>query len=199
MKFKTVFVNKSSSWKRIQGLEGYSYNHMKLSRLVSDLAPKGEGSSEFTLISEDPKALYSRYEKVEFFDDKIVATQRSNWNKIDPYKGLPRVVEFELDEKSKGSVSLYVEPQSDAFLIPPGIKRRVQVSLLSPYVRYRKVVIRVEDSSRVTPGGTHLRVPALVEEKTLRSKTELSEIDKALANIRKNRVVELDAFGEPIV
>jgi len=199
MKFKTVFINRSKDWKRIEGLGSYKYGHMKLSRFVSDLAPKGEGSSEFTLISEDPKAIYSRYSKVEFYDDKVVATERANWNKIDPFRNLPRVVEFELDEESKASVSLYIEPQGDAFLIPPGIKRKAQVSLLSPYVRYKKVILKVEDGMRVTPSGLRFREPTLVEEKVLRSKSELSEIDKALEDIRRHRVVEVDVFGEPII
>jgi len=168
--FKTLFLNKTKDWKRIPEAVVIR-NGMKT--FIPDLSPAGERGNTFTLVNDDPFGVYSPYSKVIFYDHKIEATLRKGWNNIDPLKGKERVVEFLLEKTSTQSYALFPEPGEPSLTLIPGIKRKIQVSLFSPYVEFSQVYIR---QIRVEDPIEHF---TFIEVKQRRPERELKKIEKA--------------------
>ena len=178
MEFRTKFINKTKDWKRIPEAVVIR-NGMKA--FVPDLAPAGESGDTFTLVNDDPFGVYSPYSKVVFHEDRIEATLRKGWNHISPFKGKERVVEFELERSSTQSYALFPEPGEPSIILIPGIRRWLQVSLLSPYVGFSRVYIR---QIRVEDPIEHF---TFIEIKQRRPERELRKIRKSKEELLSKR------------
>jgi len=166
--FKTRFVNKSADWRRIPECVVIR-NGMKT--FIPDLAPAGESGDTYILVGDDPYSLYAPYSRVVFFDHKIEAVLRKGWNNVSPFKNKERIVEFELEATSTQSYALFPEPGEPSIILIPGIKRWLQVSLLSPYIGYKRIFVR-----QIKVKG--LEQFKFIELREKRPKQELKRIEK---------------------
>jgi len=167
--FRTRFINKSADWRRIPECVVVR-NGMKI--FVPDIPP----GDTFTLVGDDPFAIYSPYSKIVFHEDRIEATLRRGWVNINPFRGRERVTEFLLEKTSRGSYALFPEPGEPSIVLIPGIKRWLQVSLFSPYVEFSRVYVR-----QIKVKG--LEQFKFIEIKEKRLKREIEKIRKAKEEI----------------
>jgi hypothetical protein len=140
-----------------------------------------EPDGEITLVANDPRATYARYEQVVFEPDgEMSFKERAGWE--EPELDSRWVIEVLNQSGAELETRVIAGRTLD---LMRGIVQRIPLSITDKEVVFRSLTLRIELVWVPSPAFPNywIRVPKLVEATEPRSQAELREIEEELAKI----------------